>query len=60
MGAVALIVIEVVMLVELDAVEEALHVLQRVDRDAHFPDLPLGHRVVRVVADLRGEVERDG
>ena len=47
-------------LVERDAVEEHLHVGERVDRDAGPPDLALGERVVRVVAELRRQVERDG
>ena len=35
------------------------HVLDRVDRDADAADFAGGHRVVRVVAHLRRQVERD-
>ena len=44
---------------ERDAVEEHLHVGDRVDRDSRPPDLALGERVVRVVAELCRQVERD-
>ena len=47
-------------LAERDSLEQSLHVGDRVDRDAGPPDLALGERVVRVVAELRREVERDG
>ena len=47
-------------LVERDPVEERLHVGERVDRDARAPDLALGERVVRVVAELGRQVEGDG
>ena len=40
-------------------VEEHLHVRDRVDRDPGPSDLALGERVVGVVAELRGQVERD-
>ena len=43
--------------VERDAGQEAPHVLDRVDRHPHPPDLAAGHRIVGVVADLGGEVE---
>ena len=46
-------------LVERDAVEEPAHVLDRVDRHADLADLAVRDRVVRVVAHLRGQVERD-
>ena len=46
-------------LVERDAVEQELHVGDRVDRDARAPDLAERARVVRVVAELRRQVERD-
>ena len=46
-------------LVERDPVEERLHVGDRVDRHAGTPDLAVRTRVVRVVPELRGEVERD-
>ena len=45
--------------VERDPVEQRLHVGERVDRDAGAADLALRERVVRVVAELRREVERD-
>ncbi len=46
-------------LVERDAVEEDLHVLDRVDRDAGLADVADDARVVAVVAAVGGEVERD-
>ena len=46
-------------LAERDAVEQHLHVGERVDRDAGAPDLARGVRVVRVVAELRRQVECD-
>ena len=46
-------------LVERDAVEEDLHVLDRVDRDAGLADVADDARVVAVVAAVRREVERD-
>ena len=46
-------------LVERDAVEEALHVLHGVDRDARLADVTHHTRMVRVVAPVRGEVESD-
>ena len=45
-------------LAERYAVEDRLHVGERVDRDADPPDLLLDVGVVRVVADLRRQVER--
>src|SRR4051794_36243041 len=45
-------------LAEVDAGEQVLHVVQRVDRDALAPDLAERHRVVGVVAHERGHVER--
>ena len=45
--------------VERDSVEEDAHVLDRVDRDARAADLPERDRVVRVVAELRRQVEGD-
>ena len=44
-------------LAERDPVEEELHVGDRVDRDPGPPHLAGGARVVRVVAELRREVE---
>ena len=44
---------------ERDPLEEHLHVGDRVDRDTRPADLALGERVVRVVAELRRQVERD-
>ena len=46
-------------LVERDAVEEDLHVLDGVDRDARLADVADDARVVAVVAAVGGEVERD-
>ena len=45
--------------VQRDALEQPLHVLDRVDRDAGPADLALRARVIGVVAHLRREVERD-
>src|SRR4029453_6223466 len=45
-------------LAQRDSVEKELHVRDRVDRDAGPPHLPYGTLVVRVVAELRREVER--
>ena len=41
------------------AVKQDLHVLERVDRDTDLADLAVGHGVVRVIADLGGQVEGD-
>ena len=46
-------------LVERNAVEQDLHVLDRVDRHARLADVARHARVVAVVAAVRGEVERD-
>ena len=46
-------------LVERDAVEEDLHVLDGVDRDAGLADVADDARMVAVVAAVRREVERD-
>ena len=46
-------------LVERDAVEQDLHVLDRVDRDARLADVADDARMVGVVAAVRREVERD-
>ena len=46
-------------LVERDAVEERRDVVERVDRDAHAPDLAERARIVGVEPHLRGQVERD-
>ena len=43
--------------VERNAVEEALHVLDGVDGHADLADFAERHRVVGVVADLRGQIE---
>ena len=42
-----------------DPVEQAPHVLDGRDRDAHLADFALGDRIVGVVADLGRQVERD-
>ena len=39
--------------------EEDFHVIERADRHPDLADLAVGHWVVGVVADLRGQVERD-
>ena len=44
-------------LVQGDALEEALHVGQGVDGHPHLAHLALGQGVVRVIADLGGQVE---
>ena len=44
---------------ERDAVEQLRHVVERIDRDADPPDLACGQRMVRVVAHLRRQIERD-
>ncbi len=46
-------------LVERNPVEQDLHVGERVDRNSGAPDLAQRARVVRVVAELRRQVERD-
>ena len=46
-------------LVQRDLVEEDLHVLDRIDRDTRLADVADDALVVRVVAAMRGEVERD-
>ena len=43
-----------------DAVEEGLHVFERIDGDADFSDFALRERVVGIHADLGGEIEGDG
>ena len=45
---------------EVDAGEERLHVVERVDRDALAPDLAERARVIGVVAHQRGHVEGGG
>ena len=45
---------------QVDAVEEDLHVLERVDGDAALADLALAHEVVGVVAHQGGQIEGDG
>src|SRR5579871_3068521 len=57
MGAVALMVIETVR-VQWDLPEQGLHVGPGGDRDPTPSDLALGPGVVRVVPDLRRQVER--
>ena len=55
----ALIVIDVVTSSSGMPSQQTAHVLDAVDRDAGLADLALGARVVRVVAHLRRQVERD-
>ena len=57
-GAVELMVMEVVTAPEVDAVEEDLHVRERVDGDAALADFAPRHLVVRVVAVEGRQVER--
>ena len=45
--------------IERDAVEERRHVVERIDGDADAPHFAGGQRVVRVVAHLCGQIERD-
>jgi hypothetical protein len=47
-------------LAERDAVEQDLHVLDRVDGDARLADIAGNARVVAVVAAVGGEIEGDG
>ncbi len=42
---------------QVDAIEQALHVLDRIDRDADFSDFADRQRMVGIEADLRGQVE---
>ena len=46
-------------LLQVDAVEEDLHVLERVDGDAALADFAFALRVVGVVAHQRGQIEGD-
>ena len=46
--------------VERDAIEEDLHIEDRVDGDTGFPDIADDAFVVRVIAAVGGEVEGDG
>ena len=46
-------------LLQVDAVEEDLHVLQRIDGHAALADLALAERMVAVVAHQRGQIEGD-
>ena len=43
---------------EIDAVEQLLHVLDGVDGDAAHADVAVDARIVRVVAAMRGQIER--
>ena len=43
-----------------DAVEQRLHVFERVDGHADFADFAEGERMIGVKADLRGKIERHG
>src|SRR6266704_2090512 len=45
---------------ERDTVEERLHIFEGVDGDANFTDFAEGERMIRIHADLRGEIEGDG
>jgi hypothetical protein len=45
--------------IQRNAVKQCRHVFDRIDRDANASHLAGGQRMVRVVADLRREVERD-
>ncbi len=46
-------------LVEWNVLEQDFHVLERIDRDTDLADLSVCHGIVRVVADLGGQVEGD-
>jgi hypothetical protein len=50
-------VIEVEILVQVDAVEQAHHVLDGIDGHAHFANLAHGQRIIGVQPDLRRQVE---
>jgi hypothetical protein len=58
--AVGLMVSETEIFLEVDALEQFLHVGQRVDGDAFAADLAVAHRVVGVVAHEGGHVEVGG
>ena len=42
---------------QFDAVEQALHVLDGVDRHTHLAHLARGQRMIRIQPDLRGQIE---
>src|SRR5205085_2590344 len=42
-----------------DVLEQDFHVLERVDGHSHLAHLAVGHRIVRVVTDLRRQVKGD-
>ena len=46
--------------IEVDAIEQALHVFDGIDRHADFANFAHGQRVVRIHANLRGQIECDG
>ncbi len=54
-----LMVIDTLMFLEIDTVEESLHVLEKIDGDSFAADLAPTRRVVGVVAHQRGHVEVD-
>ena len=45
---------------QVDAVEQPLHVLDRIDGHSDFSDFADGQRVVGIQADLRGQIKGDG
>ena len=46
--------------VQRNFLEQRFHVFQAAYRDADLAHFPLGHRVIRVITDLGGQVESDG
>jgi hypothetical protein len=46
-------------LIERNAVEQDLHVLDAVDRDARLADIADDARMIAVIAAMRREIERD-
>ena len=53
-------VIEVETCSRRDAIEERLHVFERIDGDADFSYFAWRERVIGIHADLRGQIEGDG
>ena len=59
-AAVELMVIDVEIFVQIDAIEQALHVGDGIDCHSHAPDLADRQRMVRIHTHLRGKVEGHG
>ena len=54
----ALMVIDVEICGQVNAIEEPLHVFDRIDGHADFADFSDGQRIVRIEADLRRQIKR--